>query len=177
MHRALFLAVCMLSGVLFLPCQSFGGSIKLPPIPTNIGYVGEKFILVDPRVHAWGAYTADGQLIRWGVAAAGANWCKDTQQPCRTKSGVFRIYSMGGSDCISTRFPLPKGGAPMPYCMYFNRFQALHGYPASKVTRGNISHGCVRMLVNDAKWVRYQFAEAPNEANNYQGTLVVVRPY
>ncbi|MBV9576830.1 MAG: L,D-transpeptidase [Gammaproteobacteria bacterium] len=168
------LAACFLSVLLLISLNTFAKTI---PLPTNIEPVGEKFILVDPHVHAWGAYTAAGQLIHWGIATAGADWCKDIQQPCRTKTGVFRIYSMGDSDCISTRFPVPKGGAPMPYCMYFNRFQALHGYPASHVIRGNISHGCVRMHVNDAKWIRYEFAEGPNESNHYQGTLVIVRPY
>lgn len=168
--------ILLLCGLLMMPMLCFSRSTT-PPLPPYISAPGEKLILVDPITHAWGAYTANGELIRWGLATAGANWCRDTKQPCRTKSGVFRIYSAGHDDCISTRFPLPNGGAPMPYCMYFNGFQALHGYPAKHVIAGNISHGCVRMHVQDAKWLRYQFIDEPNESNNYQGTLVVVRPY
>ncbi len=169
--------VAFFLSMLFLSVSVSFARSNQPPLPMTIDAPGEKLILVDPRVHAWGAYTADGQLVRWGLATAGANWCKDIKQPCRTKTGVFRIYSMGDSDCISTRFPIPRGGAPMPYCMYFNGFQALHGYPSAHVVAGNISHGCVRLHVSDAKWIRYQFAEGPDDSNYYRGTLVVIRPY
>ena|SRR3990167_5153952 len=145
--------------------------------PTQISAPGEKIIVVSPRIHAWGAYTADGNLIRSGLASAGANWCNDIKRPCRTKTGSYRIYIMGDDNCISTRFPLPYGGAPMPYCMYFNGNQALHGSPPGSVVRDNISHGCVRMHINDAKWLRYHFVEGPSIENGYRGTLVLILPY
>lgn len=127
----------------------------------------EKVVLVSPREHAWGAYTADGRLVRSGLASAGANWCEDVGRPCRTWEGSFRIRSLGDSSCTSPSFPLPKGGAPMPYCMYFNPYQALHG--SYDVRHANISHGCVRMRVADAKWLRFNFVEL--------GTLVVIQSY
>ncbi|MBV9575844.1 MAG: L,D-transpeptidase [Gammaproteobacteria bacterium] len=145
------------------------------PIPAAIKAQGEKLILVDPKEHAWGAYNATGQLIRWGLATAGANWCNDTGRPCRTKEGVFRIYSSGDETCISTKFPIPEGGAPMPYCMYFNGGEALHG--SNEVVYDNVSHGCVRLHVSDAKWLRYQFAEGPNATNHYRGTKVIIKSY
>lgn len=145
------------------------------PLPARIQSRGEKLILIDPREHAWGAYSAAGQLLRWGLATAGAHWCNDIGRSCRTKSGIFRIYSSGDETCISTKFPIPDGGAPMPYCMYFNGGQALHG--SNEVVYGNVSHGCVRLHVGDAKWLRYQFVEGPNARNNYRGTMVVVKSY
>jgi hypothetical protein len=146
-----------------------------PSLPPFISPPGEKMILVDPRIHAWGAYTADGTLVRSGLASAGKNWCPDIKRPCRTQTGTFRIYYLGDSSCISTRFPIPNGGAPMPYCMYFNGNQALHG--SYELGYANLSHGCVRMRVSDAKWLRYQFIDQPNDSNNYSGTLVVIQPY
>lgn len=136
-------------------------------LPLNISPPGEKLILVDPQLHAWGAYTPDGRLIRSGLASAGANWCRDMHSQCHTEVGSFRIRSLGSGGCKSPSFPLPKGGSPMPYCMYFTPAQALHG--SYHVVNGNISHGCVRMNVGDAKWLRFNFAEI--------GTLVVVKPY
>ncbi|OGT35233.1 MAG: hypothetical protein A3F11_01920 [Gammaproteobacteria bacterium RIFCSPHIGHO2_12_FULL_37_14] len=127
----------------------------------------EKVIVVDPNVHAWGAYDANGNLIRAGLATAGDNWCEDVGRPCRTRAGSFRIYSLGSASCKSSIYPLPNGGAPMPYCMFFNGNQGLHGSPYA--VEGNVSHGCVRMKVNDAEWVRFQFARP--------GTKVIVRPY
>lgn len=146
------------------------------PFPKKIPSPNEKLILVDPNVVAWGAYDSDGTLVRWGPASAGRDYCNDVDMPCQTKAGEFRVFSLGSSDCYSTKFPLPDGGAPMPYCMYFNNGQALHGKP-SGLPGYNDSHGCVRMYVSDAEWLRYDFIEGPNASNHYRGTRVIVKAY
>jgi L,D-transpeptidase ErfK/SrfK len=146
------------------------------PFPRKVDPLGEKVIVVDPMVLAWGAYDDDGRLVRWGPIAAGSDYCRDLGKPCHTRAGSFRIFSLGSSECISHKFPLPYGGAPMPYCMYFNNGQALHGEP-NGVPGHNASHGCVRLYVNDAEWLRYEFVEGPNPSNDYRGTRVIVRPY
>jgi lipoprotein-anchoring transpeptidase ErfK/SrfK len=138
-------------------------------IPSHINTGGQKVVVVDPRVHVWGAYDANGNLVRAGLASAGANWCPDIQRPCRTTPGSFRVNSLGSPDCKSSRYPIPNGGAPMPYCMYFNNHQALHGSAASNVVEGNVSHGCVRLRVSDAEWLRYNFVNV--------GTRVIIKPY
>jgi lipoprotein-anchoring transpeptidase ErfK/SrfK len=145
------------------------------PVPENIKPPAEKLILINPNRHAWGAYTEEGRLIRWGIATSGSNWCRDLGRSCRTKAGSFRIYTLGDESCISSKFPLGEGGAPMPYCMFFNSGQALHG--SNEVVSGNVSHGCVRLHVSEAKWLRYHFVEAPNINNHFRGTKVVVVPY
>ncbi len=137
-------------------------------IPQHIK-TGEKVIVVDPHVHVWGAYGSDGNLIRSGLASAGSDYCADLGRRCHTSSGSFRINSLGSPNCKSSLFPLPHGGAPMPYCMFFHGSQALHGSPASHVVDGNVSHGCVRLHIPDAEWIRYNFATV--------GTKVIVRPY
>lgn len=137
-------------------------------IPQQIA-TSEKTVVVDPRVHTWGAYGSDGNLVKAGIASAGSDWCEDLGRPCHTNVGNFRVSSLGSPDCISHKFPVPRGGAPMPYCMYFNSGQALHGVPDSEVGEGNYSHGCVRMRVGDAEWLRYNFVEI--------GTRVIVKPY
>lgn len=146
------------------------------PFPKNIPASGEKVVLVDPEELAWGAYDTDGVLLRWGPVSAGANFCKDLERECHTHSGSFRVYSLGSSDCFSTKFPLPDGGAPMPYCMYFENGQALHGEP-NGLPGYNASHGCVRMYVNDAEWLRYDFIEGPTASNSYRGTKILVKTY
>lgn len=136
-------------------------------VPQHIAQSG-KTVLVDPNVHAWGAYE-DGSLIRAGLATAGSDWCPDLGRPCHTHIGQFHVYSLGSPDCKSHIFPIPRGGAPMPYCMFFSSGQALHGSPEGEVIEGNISHGCVRMHVTDAEWLRYNFVNV--------GTRVIVKPY
>lgn len=136
-------------------------------IPSHINTGGEKTIVVNPEVHTWGAYSAKGDLVRAGLISAGSNYCPDLHRPCRTKSGTFRIQTLGSANCVSKKFPLGRGGAPMPYCMYFNGAMALHG--SYELAEANLSHGCVRMSVGDAKWIRFNFAHV--------GTKVIVKPY
>lgn len=126
----------------------------------------EKTIVVYPRVHVWGAYR-DGELVRAGLATAGGSWCADIGRSCRTSVGSFRIKSLGSASCKSSRYPKPNGGAEMPYCMFFNGHQGLHG--SKYVMEGNASHGCVRLRVSDAEWLRFNFANI--------GTKVIVKPY
>lgn len=137
-------------------------------LPSSIA-TKEKVVVVDPQVHAWGAYDSSGNLVRSGQATAGSEWCPDIGRPCRTATGHFRVASLGGPDCKSKIFPVPKGGAPMPYCMFFHGGQALHGVSEGEVVDGNISHGCVRMHVADAEWLRFNFVNV--------GTKVEVKPY
>jgi lipoprotein-anchoring transpeptidase ErfK/SrfK len=138
-------------------------------LPQHLDTGNETAVLVDPNVHAWGAYDSSGNLIRGGEASAGSNWCPDLGRPCHTHPGTYRVNSLGSPGCKSSQFPIPRGGAPMPYCMFFDRNQALHGSPDHEVVDGNISHGCVRMHVQDAAWLRYNFVNV--------GTKVIVRPY
>lgn len=133
----------------------------------HISAPGERVIIVDPNVHAWGAYSPDGNLLRSGLATAGSSWCRDLGRPCRTRAGSFRIYSLGSWSCVSRKFPLGIGGARMPYCMFFNGGQGLHG--SYEVVAGNISHGCVRVGVGDAEWIRFNFARV--------GTRIIIRSY
>lgn len=159
----------LLSIFLFIPLYAYSG------MPSQIKAHGEKVIIIDPNIHAFGAYSAQGELLRTGLVTAGGKWCPDIHRSCRTKAGSFRIFSLGSSSCKSHKYPLPRGGAPMPYCMFFNGRQGLHG--SNQVVHGNVSHGCVRMHVSDAKWIRFNFAESPNASNGYKGTKVIVKPY
>lgn len=160
---------CLALLFLLIPICSYGS------FPSHIPPEGQKKIIVDPNIHKWGAYNEDGKLVKTGLATAGKDYCPDIGRHCHTQSGTFRIYSLGESDCRSHKFPVGRGGAPMPYCMFFNGGQALHG--SNAVFAGNGSHGCVRLRVKDARWLRYNFAEEPTSANEMLGTLVIIRPY
>jgi hypothetical protein len=160
---------CLAWLFLLIPLHSYAS------LPSSITPEGHKKIIVDPRVHMWGAYNEDGHLVKSGAATCGSGYCRDLGRSCRTKVGTFRIYSLGSAGCYSHKFPVGRGGAPMPYCMYFNEGQALHG--SYQVVRANVSHGCVRLHVKDAKWLRFNFAEEPTSRNERLGTIVVIKPY
>jgi len=133
------------------------------PFPKNISPPGRKLIHVSVHesILAWGAYDANGSLIKWGPTAGGRSWCSDVKRKCQTKVGTFTIYKKGNKNCISSKYPVPRGGAPMPYCMYFSGGFAIHG--SREVPGFNASHGCVRIFVSDAKWLNEEFVG--NEKN------------
>ena len=141
------------------------------PIPAKIKSPLEKLIVIDPKAHVYGAYNANGKLIRWGIASAGRTICNDTGEHCRTKTGAFRIYSLGNANCYSHKY----NDASMPYCMYFNGSEALHG--SNDVEFDNVSHGCVRVHNDDAEWLRFHFVEGPTSTNHYLGTKIIIKSY
>ncbi len=146
------------------------------PFAQQINTNGEKEIIVDPHKEAYAAYDANGDLVRWGPVSTGSNYCRDLGKRCHTPVGSFRIFDKEGEGCVSTRFPLPYGGAPMPYCMHFFRGFALHGEPNGEGLPGyNASHGCVRMFIDDAEWLNHEFIDLPG--NHHGGTRVIVKPY
>lgn len=144
--------------VLFEPTYKF---------PATRPATGSKIVIVDPNEHAWGAYDPNGTLVAQGAASTGRGFCPDIGQPCKTPSGTFAVYRKEGADCKSKIFPIPEGGAPMPYCMYFHGGYAMHG--SYEVPSYNASHGCVRMHPDDAEWLSDNFVTI--------GTKVQVLPY
>ena len=98
-----------------------------------------KALIVHQRAQAFGAYE-NGKLIHWGPVSSGA-----ARRP--TPSGYFHLNwkSKGRRSTVNSAWFLPwafnfinKDG------ISFHQYE-LPGYPAS--------HGCVRLLGRDAKWL------------------------
>lgn len=143
---------------------------QVRPVPNFPGFMnteGRNTFVFDPKQFAWAAYGADGNLVKMGPASGGQSFCPDIGQPCQTPAGDYSVYRKGTSSCKSTKFPINRGGAPMPYCMYFNEGYAIHG--SSYVPAYNASHGCIRVLPIDAEWLSKHFVK--------YGTRVIVLPY
>ena len=148
--------------------------LDVAPFPIKLEGETEKQIIVDQEKLAWGAYDAQGNLILWGPISSGRDKCSDSNKSCRTLTGIFRVFSKENVHCSSDVFPIGKGGAKMPYCMYFHKGFALHG--SDDIPGVRASHGCVRMFVEDAKWLNLNFVDLSSERNNFMGTKVTVRP-
>ena len=144
------------------------------PFPRYIEPDGEKTIFVSQKQLAWGAYDQSGELIWWGPMSSGSGQCKNIDGNCLTPSGSFRIIRKQDIDCVSTAFPRREGGedggAEMPYCMHFFRGYAVHG--SDTVPGYRASHGCVRIFIEDARWLNEEFIDLPG--GNGKGTRVVV---
>lgn len=143
------------------------------PFPRYIKPTGEKTIYVSQKQLAWGAYDEDGELLWWGPISSGIGKCA-VYGGCATPTGSFRVIRKQDIECVSTVFPRrangENGGALMPYCMHFFRGYALHG--SYEVPGYKASHGCVRMFIEDARWLNEEFIDVPGEG--MKGTRVVV---
>lgn len=133
------------------------------PLPRQITPSGEKTIIVSISNLAFGAYNDDGTLEMWGPVSTARGYCPDVGRGCHTATGKFRIYAKQGAGCISSKYPVGRGGAPMPYCMFFHGGYALHG--SYDVPGYNASHGCIRMFVKDAKWLNQEFTAGEDSVN------------
>lgn len=129
--------------------------IDISPFPDTIEPSADNSIHISLSLLAWGAYSAKGDLLRWGAISGGKDYCKDVKRECKTRPGNFRVYYKKGGDCISKKFPVGKGGAKMPYCMFYDGGYAMHG--SYTVPGYHDSHGCVRMFIPDAKWLNQNF--------------------
>lgn len=128
---------------------------------------GKRVFIYDPRQLSWAVYDRDGTLIRTGPGSAGSGYCSDLGRSCRTPTGTFAVYSKKGIEYKSKIFPKPRGGAPMPYAMFFHGGSAIHG--SLEVMEHNASHGCIRVLPEDAQWLNHAFLD--------HGSTVIIRPY
>lgn len=137
---------------------------------------GEKVLIFNPQALAWAAYSPGGWLVRTGPASGGADWCADVKRSCRTAVGEFRILFKAGPTYRSGKYPLGTcrgtepgrpGCVPLPYFMPFTR--GGQGFHAGVLPGYNASHGCVRLTLEDARWLSEKFVEV--------GTKVIILPY
>lgn len=146
------------------------------PFPRYIDSQGEKAIYVSQKKLAWAAYDQDGELLWWGPISSGIGKCPGVIGGCNTPTGSFRVIRKQDIDCVSTVFPRRAdgndGGALMPYCMHFFRGYALHG--SYDVPGYRASHGCVRMFIEDARWLNEEFIDLPGDG--MKGTRVIIDP-
>ncbi|KTD47128.1 enhanced entry protein EnhA [Legionella rubrilucens] len=148
--------------------------LDFSPFPLKIKAEGNKQIIVDQDKLAWAAYDADGRLVKWGPISSGRDKCSDSNNSCRTLTGIFYFFSKENEKCRSGVFPIGRGGAKMPYCMYFHKGFAMHG--SDDIPGYRASHGCVRMFTRDALWMNHEFVEVSNDKTGFLGTKVTVRP-
>lgn len=118
------------------------------------------FVLVSPEKYAWGLF-GGRQLVRWGPAVCGGDWCADVERSCRSPSGTFSITEVAGPDRRSGSYPKELAaegkGALMPYFMRLTDYGV--GLHARYLRGRHETHGCVGMFYDDAKWLNQEYAE------------------
>jgi L,D-transpeptidase ErfK/SrfK len=143
------------------------GYMDVSPFPRRIEPRGYKFVLISVSLHAFGAYDKFGYLLHWGPISGGKGWCPDLGSACNTPIGTFHMKYKGNANCVSKKFPVGIGGAPMYYCMFFYGGYAMH---SSFLPGHHASHGCIRLFHEDAKWLNENFITTGKD-----GTKVIVK--
>lgn len=132
--------------------------MDLAPFPNHLNGITHKLLLIDLAKFAFAAYGKNGNLIYWGPASGGKDWCDDTHHSCKSAAGHFTITRMRGVSCESSTYPLDtNGGAPMPWCMYYYKGFAIHGSTLSGFI--DRSRGCIRLFNRDAQWLNQHFVK------------------
>jgi len=108
----------------------------------------KKLFVIDKSIQAWAAYES-GRLARWGIVNTG-------DEHHRTPNGRFN-FNWKTEYRVSSHSPPGE-----PWEMYWvfnfveNRGIHVHQYPMP--SGGPMSHGCVRLVDEDAKWI-YDWAD------------------
>lgn len=141
----------------------------------------DKIVILDKNIQAWGAY-AHGELERWGIINTGV-------ESARTPSGRFNVnwkqdYRVS---TLSPGYNNPRGGElwEMYWVMNLHEARGIHMHQYAMPVSGPASHGCIRMLEPDAKWL-YEWTDTWTVENQRdpissvgadiveQGTMVLI---
>lgn len=108
-----------------------------------------KLFIIDKSVQAWAAYEK-GDLVRWGIVNTGSS-----ESP--TPNGRFH-FNWKTEYRISSLSP-PGERWEMYWVFNFQLSRGIHIHQYPMPTGGPTSHGCVRLVEEDAEWI-YNWADA-----------------
>jgi len=151
---------------IIVPDLWVGDELRYSPMPRTIEGLASvtKALLVDLRTQTFGAYE-NGTLVRWGPVSSG-------DRRHQTPAGVYHL---------NWHAPVRTSSENASWVMhwYFN-FSSESGFALHQYTLPGrpASHGCVRLLETDAKWL-YRWGEGwTRDAETgelvHDGTLVLL---
>ncbi len=121
---------------------------------TPPGVEGGKWINIDLHNQTLSAYE-DNELVFAAVVATGSG-------ALYSSPGTYRIYEKRELDNMQGSYAADRSDfyyfESVPWAMYYNHAQAIHGIYWPAVLGFKQSHGCVNMFPGDANWL-FQWAE------------------
>jgi hypothetical protein len=102
-----------------------------------------KIVIIHKAVQAWAAYE-DGRLQRWGLV--------NTGRPGYQTPGGRYNFNWRQQERISSESP-PGEQWLMRWVLNFYNERGFHTHQYAMPTGAPASHGCVRMIMADAKWL------------------------
>ncbi|GAB5518745.1 MAG: L,D-transpeptidase [Rhodothermales bacterium] len=118
----------------------------------------EKLFVIDKSIQAFAAYN-NGELERWGVVNTGA-------EGSRTPNGRYN-FNWKTEFRVSSLSP-PGERWEMYWVFNFHEARGIHVHQYAMPTGGPRSHGCVRLIEADAKWI-YNWADQWRISNSSRG--------
>jgi hypothetical protein len=118
-----------------------------------------KLFVIHKKVQAFAAYEY-GKLARWGVVNTG------NPDSTATPTGRFN-FNWKEKERVSTMSP-PGEEWTMRWVFNFHASRGIHVHQYSMPTGGPTSHGCVRLVDADARWI-YDWAEPWNTTRGHMG--------
>ncbi|NNF59020.1 MAG: L,D-transpeptidase [Rhodothermaceae bacterium] len=109
----------------------------------------DKLFIIHKGVQAWAGYE-QGRLARWGLVNTGA-------EESRTPAGRFN-FNWKEQRRVSTLSP-PGETWLMRYVFNFHHERGIHIHQYQMPTGEPASHGCVRLILADARWI-YDWADS-----------------
>lgn len=119
----------------------------------------KKLFIIHKEVQAFAAYKY-GKLDRWGIVNTG------DPDSTATPNGRFN-FNWKEEERVSTMSP-PDEEWRMRWVVNFHAARGIHVHQYSMPTGGPMSHGCVRLVDADAKWI-YDWAEPWNTTEGHMG--------
>ncbi len=119
----------------------------------------QKLFVIHKTIQAFAAYEF-GQLARWGIVNTG------NPDSTATPTGRFN-FNWKEKERVSTLSP-PGEEWRMRWVVNFHAARGIHVHQYSMPTGGPTSHGCVRLVDADAKWI-YDWAEAWSTTRGHIG--------
>jgi len=107
-----------------------------------------KIFIIDKKVQAWAAYE-DGRLERWGLVNTG-------RPGYETPAGRYN-FNWRTPERISSESP-PGESWLMRWVFNFYNERGFHVHQYAMPTGAPASHGCVRLIMADARWI-YEWAD------------------
>ena len=119
----------------------------------------EKLFIIHKKIQAFAAYEY-GKLSRWGIVNTG------NPDSTATPTGRFN-FNWKVEERVSTMSP-PGEEWTMRWVFNFHAARGIHIHQYSMPTGGPTSHGCVRLIDADAKWI-YDWADPWETTRGHMG--------
>lgn len=119
----------------------------------------DKLFIIHKTIQAFAAYE-HGQLARWGIVNTGH------PDSTATPNGRFN-FNWKVEERVSTLSP-PGEEWKMHWVFNFHDARGIHIHQYAMPTGGPTSHGCVRLVDADAKWI-YDWADPWKTTQGYMG--------